>query len=240
MPVPKVSEPPAAATVKRLAQQREVRESEPLAVAIALGQQRVRLIPELTELYNLHLPKSVATAAKGSADKTSKLSSKEHEAQRVREAAIWALGELRDHDLLPVMSSALRDPALSVRCIATLSLEKMIIFESSQPLRAAFSHAQKSDECPQVVAPHQEGARPPVLMSKMSYQLALMRAIATTDDPELFQWMYEQSQRDLHKKAKVLMIKYHKKLTKLDQNGRLREHKRKLKRRASRESLKIK
>lgn len=233
MPVPKVSTPPAAAAVRELARREEIRRSNPLAVAIAVGQQRLSLTEELMEIYQRH---SADTSQLKPTDTKRDTALSNHEAQRAREASIWALGELRDSALLTEISSALKDSALSVRCLATLSLEKMVVFESSEALREAFSHAQIDEICPQIVAPHQEGVKPLILMPKMSYQLAIMRAIATTDDPELFQWMYEQDQRELNKKAKVLMRKYHKKLTKLDQSGKLREHKRKLRRRAQREA----
>ena len=149
----------------------------------------------------------------------------------MREAAIWALGELRNKEHFVAITNALQDPELSVRCLAGLSLEKMIIFESSKPLQRAFETSRKTEVCPQIVAPHQEGVKPLVLIEKIGYQLTLIRALATTDDPELLQWMYEQDNKDLEAKAHHLMRKYHKKLLERDHKGLLESFKRQNKRR---------
>ena len=222
MPVQPLQAHPAAEAVRELAGDSKVKQTQPLALAIAIGQQRLSLGDTLTEIYQAHL--------KRSSPRPSEVT-QEHLNTKVREAAIWALGELRNKEHLAIVASALEDPELSVRCLAGQSLEKMIVFESSGPLRNAFEGAKKHEVCPQLVAPHQEGVKPLVLIEKIGYQLTLIRALATTDDPELLQWMYEQDHKDLETKAHRLMRKYHKKLLERDRKGLLESFKRQNRRR---------
>ena len=69
-----------------------------------------------------------------------------------------------------------------------------------------------------MIAPTQEGVKALVLMEKKSYQLALMRALATTDDPKLLQWMVEH-QEGIDPMANRLMYKYYKALEKKEKSG---------------------
>ena len=85
-------------------------------------------------------------------------------------------------------------------------------------LREAFEKSQKDEQCLQVIAPTQEGVKALVLMEKKSYQLALMRALATTDDPKLLQWMVEH-QEGIDPMANRLMYKYYKALEKKEKSG---------------------
>ena len=80
-------------------------------------------------------------------------------------------------------------------------------------LRRAFERSNKDEQCPQVVAPTQEGVKALVLMDKKSYQLALMRALATTDDPYLLKW-FVVNQDDIDPMASRLLYKYYKALEK--------------------------
>jgi hypothetical protein len=227
MPVQPLKAHPASQAIRELALSPTVAHAQPLALAIAIGQQRLPLGDTLAKIYKTHLKTGVSS----SSSEKSRVHSDDYQESKVREAAIWALGELRNKEHLSAVAIALQDPALSVRCLAGLSLEKMITFDSSRPLRHAFEVSQKNERCPQIVAPHQEGVKPLVLIGKIGYQLTLIRALATTDDPELLQWMYDQDQKDLEAKAHHLMRKYHKKLTERDRKGLLESFKRQIKRR---------
>jgi len=232
MPVQPLKTHPAAVAVSELAQQKSITHHHPLALAIAIGQQRLQIGDTLAQIYEEHLPKEIGSNDQSSPSSTAPMNKlKVHEDGKVREATIWAVGELRNKDHINLLAKALQDPRLSVRCLAGLSFEKLIAFESSRPLRKAFEASQKDEICPQIVAPHQTGVRPLVLTSKIGYQLNLIRALATTDDPELLQWMYTQDQKDLEPKAHHLMRKYHKKLTERDRKGLLESFKRQNKRR---------
>ena len=185
-----------------MAHNSEVLEQQPLALAIALGRQRVSAGSQLNAIYQKYM------------------GSQNQKAYQVREAAIWALGELRDSAYINTLDQALRDPRVSVQCLAALSFEKLVVFESSSLLRKAFERSSKDTQCPQIVAPTQEGAKALVLMEKKSYQLALMRALATTDDPYLLEWMVDH-QEGIDPMANRLMYKYYKALEKKDKSGLL-------------------
>lgn len=199
---------PANEALRSLAADPKVLQMSPLALAIAIGRQRVNLYDILSALYKQNRDQHVHP-----------------DALKVRQAAIWALGEVSGSDGLPSLTDALADDALSVRCLAAQSFEKVVAFESSIPLRAAFERSQATERCSQIVAPTQEGVRPLVLMEEKSYQLALMRALATTDDPELLEWMVAH-QEGIDPMANRLMYKYYKALEEKDKAGLLETFKR--------------
>lgn len=202
MPVTPITPHPAHLALKRLAEDHTLLKNQALAFAIAAGRQRVNIGEQLKELYQTYL-------AQGPQQRLN---------IKVREAIIWAFGELRNSDYLSILSQSLNDPELSVRCLAALSFEKLVIFESSPVLRTAFEKSKKDEQCLQVIAPTQEGVKALVLMEKKSYQLALMRALATTDDPQLLQWMVDH-QEGIDPMANRLMYKYYKALEKKEKSG---------------------
>lgn len=202
MPVVPITPHPAYKALQSLAQNPTIVDQQPLALSIALGRQRVNAGDQLRAIYAQYL------------------SLEKRKEYQVREAVIWALGELRDAAYIDLLDQALKDPQVSVRCLAALSFEKMVVFESSSRLRKAFERSSKVSQCPQIVAPTQEGAKALVLMNKKSYQLALMRALATTDDPYLLEWMVEH-QEGIDPMANRLMYKYYKALEKKEKSGLL-------------------
>ena len=163
MPVKVPNPHPAYLAIKRLSLRQEIQEHRPLALAVAIGRQRVAVGDQLVKLYRAHQPPSPAQKANQAGDALS-----------VRQAAIWSLGELRDPKYLEILDQALRDHELSVRCLSAIAFEKVVAFESSPYLQRAFEASNRDQRCPQVVAPTQEGVKALVLMEK-SYQLALMK-----------------------------------------------------------------
>lgn len=213
MPVIPITPHPAHLALKRLSKYQKVTDQQPLALSFALGRQRVHVGDLLVKIYKTHLTENKQTP--------------HHESRAIRETAIWALGELRDAVYIQALDEALRDPELTVRCLAALSFEKMVVFESSTLLRRAFESSVKEAQCPQVIAPTQEGVKALVLIEKKSYQLVLMRALATTDDPRLMQWMVDH-QEGIDPMANRLMYKYYKTLEKKEKSGLLDSLKRRI------------
>jgi hypothetical protein len=204
---PALEDNPARDALKRLSASPQLRAEVPYELSIALGLQR------------LNAPESVA-ALRAVYSLTSGVGGD----LKAREAAIWALGELRDVDLLPSLSEGLSDEALSVRCLSAYGLEKLAAFESSAPLRAVWSAAKKGERCPLIHTPKGAGLRV-VMMPDWGYQLVLVRALASTDDPLLLTWLVEH-QRDVEPLTHRLMKKYYDALTERDQQGLLEEFKR--------------
>ncbi len=211
MPVTPINPHPAHQALKHLSGIESILSTQPLALSIALGRQRVAAGEQLKLIYQAALPTS-SIKSQNSAMTSDRLA--------IRQASMWALGELRDPSYLSALDDALRDPDISVRCLSALSFEKMVQFESSPFLRRAFERSNKDEQCPQVVAPTQEGVKALVLMDKKSYQLALMRALATTDDPYLLKW-FVVNQDDIDPMASRLLYKYYKALEKKEKSGML-------------------
>lgn len=195
---------PAHEALKRLSASPEVRSSAPYELAIALGLQRLPTPEALKAIYSL------ASGVGGEV--------------KTREAAVWALGELRDPELIPALSLALRDEALSVRCLAAFGLEKLAAFESSEPLRAAWPSAQKSERCPLIESPKGAGLRVE-MMPQWDFQLVLIRALASTDDPSLLTWLVEH-QHEVAPLTHRLMNKAYDALKNRDERGLLEDFKR--------------
>jgi len=199
---------PAHGALRRLAALPALRAAAPYALAVALGAQR------LTDAGSVEALRAIYSLASGVGGDV-----------KAREAAAWALGETRDAAHVPFLGAALSDPALSVRCLAANALEKLISFESSAPLRAAFERSSRAEECPLVETPTQQGGASVVMMPRWSYQLTLVRALATTDDPLLLEWLVAR-QRDVDPMTHKLMKKYYEALVERDRQGLLEEFKR--------------
>ena len=227
MPVTVPNPHPAHDALKRLSQDPQIQQSQALALAIAVGRQRVAVGEHLVKLYQTHLPAKSTSPSLNQDQKDLKLTPADQ--LSIRQAAVWSLGELRDTQYLTTLDHALRDPELSVRCLAAVAFEKMIAFESSPYLKRAFESSHRDESCPQVIAPTQEGVKALVLIEKKSYQLALMRALATTDDPSLLKWM-EANQDGIDPMASRLLYKYYKALEKKEKSGLLDPLKRRLQR----------
>lgn len=147
---------------------------------------------------------------------------------QTRAAAIWALGQLREPRLLDFVAPALEDPELVVRCAAAEALELMAVFEASEPLRRAFeAQEDKLAQCPEVKVPVQEGGPSLFVVRLRGYLLALVRALHTTDDPELLRW-YVAHQDGLDERTHGLMQKSWEALTQKDAEGRLNHLKKKI------------
>jgi HEAT repeat protein len=199
---------PAHDALRRLAARVEVRSAAPYPLAIALGSQR------LTDPQSVESLRAIYTLARGVGGDA-----------KAREAAVWALGETRDPAHVRFLGDALADEALSVRCLAANALEKLVAFESSPPLRAAFERSARAEECPLIETPTQQGGAAVVMMPKWSYQLTLIRALATTDDPLLLEWLVAH-QHGVDPMTHRLMNKYYEALLERDKEGVLEDFKR--------------
>lgn len=207
-----IDERPARDALIHLGGDPELMKRAPYELAIALGLQRAQAPKLLAQLYSLAL--GVGGDVK------------------VREAAIWALGEARDSDTINEIARGLSDPALSVRCLAANALEKLTAFETSRPLREAWAGAKKEDQCPLIETPEGVGQRV-TMMPDWGYQHTIIHALASTDDPLLLTWLVEH-QREVAPLTHRLMKKYYEALTARDKEGLLEEFKRR--NRATRES----
>ncbi|MCA9546070.1 MAG: HEAT repeat domain-containing protein, partial [Myxococcales bacterium] len=175
--------------------------AEPLALTYMLGMLRV---PAIERLRDLH----AQGVAKDDAD--------------LRFATIWALGHIEDAQVLPVLAKALEDEALAVRCAAAMGLEKLVVFESSEPLRKAFEASKDPlARCPETLLPVQEDGPPIVLVPARNYELTLVRALATTDDPLLLRWLVEHQEGREYRTHKLMKLAWES-LKKKDDSGQLR------------------
>ncbi len=135
--------------------------------------------------------------------------------EKVRVAAIWSLGRVRDTRQLDFFAKALLDEALVVRCVAAEGLQRMVELAAYEPLRDAFERSTDPLEmCPAAVVPVQEGGRQPVLVQHRNYQLVLVRALSTTDHPDLLKWLVDHQEgrewvtyKFMEKKWKALSAK---------------------------------
>lgn len=150
-----------------------VARQEPQALALMCGQLVLPAIERLREIYR---------------------EAPDHEDTRV--AAVWALGELREPKLLDFMVRVLReDPSLAVRCAAVEALEKMKVLEASEPLQRAFEAVDDPElMCPEKAIPVQEGGAVTIIVPYRNFQLGVIRALATTDDPDLIPWLVEHQE----------------------------------------------
>ncbi len=189
--------PQSRVIAKRLVKEKAVQE-EPQALALMLGLLKVPLVDQLVAIYKAH-PQD----------------------EDIRVAAIWALGEMRDSRMLKVVVSALQDSALAVRCAAAHGLEKMVVLESSEPLRAAFVAGDPYDVCPEKNLPVQEGGPIVHLVKKRSYMFGLIRALATTDDPRLLRWLVDHQDDTPDYRTKMFMKKVWERLKEKDARGEL-------------------
>lgn len=177
--------------------------AEPQALALMIGLKRLPAIERLRQIWD------------------------EAKDDDVRLAAVWALGELREEKLTEFMGEALKHPSLAVRCAAAEALEKMKVYEASPALRAAFeaSLSPESAEgpetmCPKIKVPVQQGGQAPVMVKGLLYQLTLVRALATTDDPVLLEWLVTH-QEGVAYKTHLLMKKLYESLVEKKKTGRL-------------------
>ncbi len=175
--------------------------AEPIAMAYMLGMLRVPAIERLRAIY---------------ADGVTKGD------EALRLAAIWALAHLEDPQLLQVLVKALEDESLAVRCAAVGGLEGLVVFEASAPLRAAFERSKDPLlRCPEVLLPVQEDGSPIALVLARNYELALVRALATTDDPLLLRWLVDHQEGREHRTHKLMRLVWER-LKQKDDNGQLR------------------
>lgn len=177
---------------------------EPRALASALGLLRVPAIERLRLIFSTSTdPETRATA-------------------------LWALGQLREPRLREVAIEALKDPDLGVRCAAAEALELMAIYEASKPLRAAFEAVEDPlERCPEITVPVQEGGPALPVVKHRNYQLSLVRALHTTDDPALLKW-YVAHQDGLESKTNTFMRKSYEALVQKNKEGKLNHLKKRI------------
>jgi HEAT repeat protein len=177
---------------------------EPRALASALGLLRVPAIERLRLIFS---------------------TSKDPE---TRATALWALGQLRESRLGEVAIEALDDPELAVRCAAAEALELMAIYEASAPLRKAFEAVKDPlERCPEITVPVQEGGPALVVVKHRNYQLSLVRALSSTDDPALIKW-YVDHQDGLESKTNTYMRKAWEDLVRKNKEGKLNHLKKRI------------
>jgi HEAT repeat protein len=146
----------------------------------------------------------------------------------IRIAALWALGQGREARLLPLFVEALQDADLGIRCAAAGAIENLIVLEASEPLQAAFLAVKDPlAVCPERLVPVQEGGAAIAIVPHRNYQLALVRALATTDDPRLIQWLVGH-QEGVESRTHRLMEKVWERLVEKDKRGELNGIKRRL------------
>lgn len=209
----------AADAARRLADDPTAR-AEPRALALALGLLKVPAIERLQQIYRDAAPEG-----------------DDGEAGRdTRVAAIWALGQLRDKRLLGFVADALRDPALVVRCAAADALKEMIVVHSYAPLRRAFEAAESDAMCPERTVPVQEGGAGIVLVRQRLYMLALLQALASTDHPDLLEWLVAHQDDSEDYRTKIYMKKIWEELRKKEAEGRLNHLRRDLALRAAQQT----
>lgn len=177
---------------------------EPRALASALGLLRVPAIERLRLIFS------------------------ESKDPETRATAMWAMGQLREPRLREVAFDGLKDPDLGVRCAAVEALELMAIYEASKPLRAAFEAVKDPlARCPEINVPVQEGGPALPVVKHRNYQLSLVRALHTTDDPALLKW-YVEHQEGLESKTNTLMRKSWEALTLKNKEGKLNHLKKRI------------
>lgn len=186
--------------------------AEPRALALALGMLRVRA-PEL--LQRIYAGPTGGDAEARPDDNT-------------RLAAVWALGQVPDGRQLPFLSAVLKDEALVVRCAAADAMERLVELGAYEPLRDAFERSTDALEmCPAAVIPVQEGGRKRVIVLHRNYQLTLVRALSSTDHPDLLKWLVA-NQVDREWVTYKFMEKKWKQLKEKDARGELNMLKRRI------------
>jgi len=208
--------PASRVVAKRLVKETVVQE-EPQALALMLGLLKVPLVDQLVAIYKAH-----------------------PDNEDIRVAAIWSLGEMRDSRMLKVMTGALKDESLAVRCAASHGLEKMVVLDSSGALRAAFEAGDPYDVCPEKNLPVQEGGPIVHLVKKRSYMFGLIRALATTDDPRLLRWLVEHQEDTPDYRTKMFMKKVWERLEEKDARGELNKLKLRLRQKRMLEEAAVK
>ena len=139
-----------------------------------------------------------------------------------RVAAVWALGELRDNRLLGKLALALSDASLKVQCTAIAALEKLVATDAAPPMMKAFEATEDIHAlCPEILVPVQEGG-PIRIVTKYRLKLfSLVRALATTDHPDLIPWLVKNQNVAEDYNTKILMKKLWEKLTAKNKAGEL-------------------
>lgn len=143
--------------------------------------------------------------------------------EKTRTAAMWGLGRLRDGRLLETAIAGLKDPSAAVRCAAAEAIEAMVVFEASRPLQEAFLAAKDpAAVCDMVTVPYQEGGPQTIVVRYRLYHLSLLRAMATTDDPDLLPFLVEH-QSEVDQRANQFMRKLYESLKAKKSAGLLKQ-----------------
>ncbi len=178
--------------------------AEPRALALGLGLLNASAPDRLKQIY-----------ADSTDDKT-------------RLAAVWAVGQAPDTRQLTFLAKALEDPAVGVRCAAADALQRLVDIHAYAPLRDAFERSKDPLEmCPASVVPVQEGGRTRVIVLHRNYQLVMVRAMSSTDHPDLLTWLVDK-QTDREWVTYKFMEKKWKQLPETDDRGALNMLKRKI------------
>lgn len=152
----------------------------------------------------------------------------EAEDVNTRLAAVWAIGEVPDRRQLDFLAKALADEAIVIRCAAASGLERLVELKAYAPLREAFERSTDPLEmCPAATIPVQEGGRKRLIVKHRNYQLGLVRALSTTDDPRLLEWLVSHQEKREWVTYKFMEAKW-KQLKEKDERGELNMLKRRI------------
>ncbi len=188
--------------------------AEPRALALMIG------------LLKIQAPDTLKAIHAAAADTNTRL------------AAVWAIGEVPDRRQLDFLAKALEDEALSIRCAAATAFEHLVELKAYEPLRDAFMRSKDPLEmCPAATIPVQEGGRKKLIVKHRNYQLGLVRALSTTDDPRLLKWLVA-NQADREWVTYKFMEAKWKQLKEKDERGELNMLKRRIQDEKLREAAK--
>jgi hypothetical protein len=198
--------PGAASEIARPLAQSKAAQAEPVALAYMLGMLKIAEIGQLRKIF---------------------LTETKNEDARV--AALWALGQLRDDRLLDILAKGLEDPSLPVQCSAIAALGHLISTDTAPALMGAFERiSDHAEQCPEIVVPVQEGGALNIIVKYRLKMFAIIRALATTDHPELIRWLVKHQNDSKDYNTKILMTKLYEKLLAKDKRGELTAIRRRL------------
>ncbi|MEE2645235.1 MAG: hypothetical protein VYD19_09910 [Myxococcota bacterium] len=217
-----VEESPSMKTLRQLLQEPTLQKEALEALAFAAAAQRLNGASVLRPALEARL---LIARAPGATEDPALL--------RERIALLWALIPLRDEALLPVFEGALSDPAVELRCLAAYGLEKMVSLWSSEMLQRALIDASPEQRCPALSRPEIPPYAARHLVSERHYQLALLRALATTDDPRLISWLYDEQERVQAPMSKRFMKRLYDQLREREARGALDYNRRAIKARGA-------
>ena len=151
-------------------------------------------------------------------------------------AAVWGLASLRDRRLSGFFEAAILDDSVAVQCAAINALERLAVPESAPVLMKRFESliqcVGEDDErtceplevldCPEIGLPVQEGGAARIVVKRRELLLAIVRALSTTQHPDLLTWLVRyQLRSETNYRTWLLMSRVYERMEDLDRKGRL-------------------